>query len=74
MLNFRDKKRSPNNGTAPERKKKPDQFEGGGEKKGWPGDMKVLEKKDPSNLKAIGRKKCPREVFSLLLGHSIFVK
>ena len=32
MLDFRDKKRSPNNGTAPERKKKPDQFEGGGEK------------------------------------------
>jgi len=32
MLDFRDKKRSPNNGTTPEKQKEPDQFEGGGEK------------------------------------------
>ena len=37
--------------------------------------MKVLEKKDPINVKAPERKKeCPREVFRLLLGHSVFVK
>ena len=32
MLYFRDKKRSPNNGTPPEKQKEPDQFEGGGGK------------------------------------------
>ena len=40
MLYFRAKK-CPNNGTTPKKQKEPVQFEGGGEKKGWPGEVKV---------------------------------
>lgn len=37
--------------------------------------MKVLEKKDPINVKAPERKKeCPEEVVGLLLGHSVIVR
>ena len=39
------------------------------------GGYEGARKMDPINVKALGRKKeCPREVFSLLLGHSVFVR
>ena len=56
-------------------KKKPDQFEGGGEKERVAGGYEGARKKDPTNLKDPGRKKeCPREGISLLLGHSVIVR
>ena len=66
-------------------KKKPEQWDHSGktkrarsirrwrEKKGWPGEIKVLEK-GPNQFEGAEKKECPREVFSLLLRHSAFVK
>ena len=55
-------------------KKKPDQFEGGGKRKGGRG-RKRCPKNSPINVKDPGTKKeCPEEVVGLLLGHSVIVR
>ena len=71
MLDFRDKKRSPNNGTAPGRKECPINSKAEGKKKKCPGNEKVQK---TYKFEGAEKKECPREVFSLLLRHSAFVK
>ena len=50
----------------------PDQFEGGGEKERVAGVGKGAKKL--INSKVPKKRKCPREVFGLLLGHSVIIR
>lgn len=52
-------------------KKKSNQFEGGGEKERVAGGGKGAEKGSKSIRRC--KKECPREVFCLLLGHSVLL-
>ena len=63
------KKEARTMGPLRKNKKSPINSKAEGKKKGWPGEVKVLEK-DPNQFEG-AKKECPREVFSLLLGHSV---
>ena len=72
MLDFRDKKEARTMGPLRKNKKSPINSKVEGKERVAGGDKGAG--KGAKSIRRRHEKKCPREVFSLLLGHSAFVK